>query len=81
MVNRSLLFELELNEYLDTVACQGLCVCVYVCVCVCVSVCVWGEGVKPLVYQQWLLRHVTLVKRVNTIASFRTKQFCSSHKI
>ena len=32
-VNRSLLFELELNEYLDTVACQGLW-----------GVCVWGGG-------------------------------------
>ena len=45
------------------------------CVCVCVCVCVWGGGVKPLVYRQWKLRHVTLVKWVKTSASIRTTHF------
>ena len=38
-------------------------------------------GVKPLVYRQWKLRHVTLVKWVKTIASIRTTHCHSFDKM
>ena len=41
----------------------------------------FNEVVKPLVYRQWKLRHVTLVKSVNTTASIRTTHRRSFHKI
>ena len=40
-----------------------------------------GGSVKPLVYRQWQLSHVTLVKWVNTTASIRTIHCRSFHKI
>ena len=60
------------------VVCVCECVCAHACVCVCVER--GGEvgdggrrgGVKPLVYRQWTLCHVTLVKWVKTTASIRT---------
>ena len=42
---------------------------------------VGGEVVKPFVYRQWQLRHMTLVKSVNTTASIRTTHFCLFHKV
>ena len=38
-------------------------------------------GVKPLVYPQWRLRHVFLVKWVNTTASIQATHCCSLHKM
>ena len=38
-------------------------------------------GVKPLVNPQWKVRHVTLVKSVNTTASIRTTHRRSFHKM
>ena len=44
----------------------------------------WGGGgrrVKPLVYQQWQLSHVTMVKWISTTASIRTIHCRSFHKV
>ena len=38
-------------------------------------------GVKRLVYRQLQLRRMTLVKSLNTTASFRTAHFRSFHKM
>ena len=38
-------------------------------------------SVKPFVYRQWKLRHVTVVKSVNTTASIRTTHCRSFHKM
>ena len=40
-----------------------------------------GSGVKPLVYRQWKLRHVTLVKWVKATASIRTTHCRSIDKM
>ena len=40
-----------------------------------------GRSVKPLVYRQWKLRHVTLVKSVNTTAFIQTTCCRTFHKM
>ena len=46
-----------------------------------VCVCGVGGGVKPLVYRQWKLRPVTLVKWVKTTASIQTTHCHSFDKM